>query len=67
MKGSTFQLPKTSRKFHKISMRKVGTARYGRANSFGKFEHGSTLVLSRICCIASGSAFLEDEQKFKLE
>ncbi len=33
---------------------------------FGKFEHGSTLVLSRISCIASGLALLEDEQKFKL-
>jgi hypothetical protein len=33
---------------------------------FGKFDHGSTLVLSRISCIASGSALLEDEQKFKL-
>jgi hypothetical protein len=30
------------------------------------FEHGSTLVLSRISCIASGFALLEDKQKFKL-
>jgi hypothetical protein len=30
------------------------------------FEHGSTLVLSRISCIALGFALLEDEQKFKL-
>jgi hypothetical protein len=29
-------------------------------------EHGSTLMLSRISCIASGLALLEDEQKFKL-
>jgi hypothetical protein len=47
-------------------MRKVGTARYGYIDSFGKFEHGSTLVLSRISCIALGLALLEDEQKFKL-
>jgi hypothetical protein len=33
---------------------------------FGKFKHGSTLVLSQISCIASGLALLEDEQKFKL-
>jgi hypothetical protein len=33
---------------------------------FGKFEQGSTLVLSRISWIASGLALLEDEQKFKL-
>jgi hypothetical protein len=33
---------------------------------FGYFEHGSTLVLSQISCIASGLALLEDEQKFKL-
>jgi hypothetical protein len=37
-----------------------------RTNSFGKFENGSTLVLSRISCIASGSALLKDEQKFML-
>jgi hypothetical protein len=30
------------------------------------FENESTLVLSRISCIASGLALLEDEQKFKL-
>jgi hypothetical protein len=30
------------------------------------FEHGSTLVLSRISCIALGLALLEDEQKFRL-
>jgi hypothetical protein len=30
------------------------------------FEHGSTLVLSRISCIALGFALLEDEQKVKL-
>jgi hypothetical protein len=40
----------------KGSMRKVGTARYGHIDSFGKFEYGSTLVLSRISCIASGLA-----------
>jgi hypothetical protein len=44
----------------------VGTARYGHIDSFGKFEHGSILVLSQISCIASGLALLEDEQKFKL-
>jgi hypothetical protein len=38
----------------------------GRINSFGKSEHGSTLVLSQISCIALGLAFLEVEQKFKL-
>jgi hypothetical protein len=46
-------------------MRYVGTARYGYIDSFGKFEHSSTLVLSRISYIASGLALLEDEQKFK--
>jgi hypothetical protein len=30
----------------KSSMRYVGTARYGYLDSFGKFQHGSTLVLS---------------------
>jgi hypothetical protein len=34
------------KKFHKSSMRKVWTTRYGYTDSFGKFEHGSTLVLS---------------------
>jgi hypothetical protein len=47
-------------------MRYVGTARYGYIDSFGKFEHGSTLVLSRISCTASSLALLEGEQKFKL-
>jgi hypothetical protein len=47
-------------------MRQVGTARYGCINSFGKFEHGSTFVLSQISCTASGLALLEDEQKFKV-
>jgi hypothetical protein len=47
-------------------MRKVGTARYSHINLFGKSEHASTLVLSRISCIASGLALLEDEQNFKL-
>jgi hypothetical protein len=47
-------------------MRLVGTARYSHIDSFGKFEQGSTLVLSQISCIASGLALLEDEQKFKL-
>jgi hypothetical protein len=47
-------------------MRKVGTTRYGYIDSFGKFEHESTLVLSQISCITSDLALLEDEQKFKL-
>jgi hypothetical protein len=47
-------------------MRQVGTTRYGYTDSFGKIEHGSTLVLSRISCTASGLALLEDEQKIKL-
>jgi hypothetical protein len=47
-------------------MRKVGTTRYGHIDSLGKFEYGSTLVLSRISCIALGLTLLEDEQKFKL-
>jgi hypothetical protein len=51
--------------FIKSSMRWVGTARYGLTNPFGKSKYGSTLVLSRISCIASGLALLEDEQKFK--
>jgi hypothetical protein len=50
----------------KSSMRLVGTARYGHINSFGKSEHGSTLVFSRISCIASSLALLKDEQKLKL-
>jgi hypothetical protein len=50
----------------KSSMRYVGTVRYGYIDSFGKFEHGSTLVLSQISCIASGLALLEGEQKYKL-
>jgi hypothetical protein len=29
-------------------------------------KHGFTLVLSRISCIASALALLEDEKKFKL-
>jgi hypothetical protein len=40
--------------------------RYGHIDLFGKFEHGSTFLLSRISCIASGPALLQDEQKFKL-
>jgi hypothetical protein len=47
-------------------MRLVGTARYGLINLFGKSKHGSTLVSSRISCITSGLALLEDEEKFKL-
>jgi hypothetical protein len=47
-------------------MRKVGTASYSYIDSFGKFEHESTLVLPRISCTGSGLAFLEYEQKFKL-
>jgi hypothetical protein len=47
-------------------MRSVWTARYGYIYSFGKFEHGYILVLSRISCTASDLALLEDEQKFKL-
>jgi hypothetical protein len=38
----------------KISMRYVGTTRYGYIDSFDKFEQGSTLVSSQIFCIASG-------------
>jgi hypothetical protein len=40
--------------------------RYDHIDSFDKFEQGSTLVLSRISCIASGLTLPEDEQKFKL-
>jgi hypothetical protein len=47
-------------------MRSVGTARYGHIDSFGKLEQGSTLMLSRISCIALGLAFVEDEERFKL-
>jgi hypothetical protein len=53
------------KKIYKSSMRYVGTARHGRINSSGKLEHGSTVVLSRISCIALGLALLKDEQKFK--
>jgi hypothetical protein len=47
-------------------MRYVGTARYDHNDSFGKFEQGSTLVLSRISYIASGLASLEDEKSLSL-
>jgi hypothetical protein len=50
----------------KSSMRYVGTTRYGLISPFGKYKHGSILVLSQISCIASGLAFFEDQQKFKL-
>jgi hypothetical protein len=53
------------KKSTKSSMRLVGTARYGHIDLFGRFEHGSTLLLSQISCIASGLALLEDDQKFK--
>jgi hypothetical protein len=46
-------------------MRQVWTARYGYIDSFNKFGHGSTLVLSQISCIALGLALFEVEQKFK--
>jgi hypothetical protein len=39
---------------------------YGYIDSFGKFEHWSTLVLSRMSCTALGLALLEDEQKYKI-
>jgi hypothetical protein len=39
---------------------------YDHINLFGKSKHVSTLVLPRISCIASGLAFLEYEQRFKL-
>jgi hypothetical protein len=39
---------------------------YDYIDSFGKFEHGSILVLSRISCTASGLDLLEDKQKLKL-
>jgi hypothetical protein len=61
-----FNRPRQGKKFHKSSMRYVGTVTYGRINSSGKFEHGPAVVLSQISCIASGLALLEDEQKFKL-
>jgi hypothetical protein len=48
------------------SMRWVGTTRYDYTDSFGKLQHGSTLVLSRISCITSSLALPEDEHKFKL-
>jgi hypothetical protein len=47
-------------------MGEVGTTRYGHIYSFGKFEQGSTLVLSQISCIASALALLEDEKKINL-
>jgi hypothetical protein len=34
-------------------------------NRLVSLNRGSTLVLSRISCIAAGLALLEDEQKFK--
>jgi hypothetical protein len=52
----------STKKLHEVSR----DARYVPINSFGKSEHGSTLVLPRISCIASSLASLEDEQKFKL-
>jgi hypothetical protein len=39
---------------------------YDLINPFGKSKHGSTLVLSRISCIASSLSLLEDEQNFNL-
>jgi hypothetical protein len=66
MKGSIIQPPKTrwknSQKLHQVSR----DLKVGYIDSLGKFEHGSTLMLSQISCIASGFALLEDEQKFKL-
>jgi hypothetical protein len=50
----------------KSCMGYVGTARHGLISPFGKSKHGSILVLSQICCIASGLTLLKDEQKFKL-
>jgi hypothetical protein len=47
-------------------MRQVGTVNYSYIDSFGKFEHESTLVLPRISCTGLGLALLEYEQKFKL-
>jgi hypothetical protein len=55
-----------AKNIHKSSIRYVGTVRYGYIDSFGMFEHGSTLVLSRISCTALGLALLEDKQQFKL-
>jgi hypothetical protein len=60
-----FNRPRQGEKFHK-KLHDVGTASYDYIDLFGKFEHGSTLVLYQIYCIASGLALLEDEQKFKL-
>jgi hypothetical protein len=37
---------------------------YDFLNLFGKSKYGSTFVLSRISCIASGLALLKNEQKF---
>jgi hypothetical protein len=42
------------------------TIRYGHIDSFGKFEQGSTLLLSQISCIALGLALLKDELNFKV-
>jgi hypothetical protein len=53
------------KKIHK-KLHEVRTTRYGLINPFGKYKHGSTVVLSQISCIASGLALLKDEQKFKL-
>jgi hypothetical protein len=39
---------------------------YGYIDSIGKFEHGSTLVLSQISCNTLGLVLLEYEQKFNL-
>jgi hypothetical protein len=36
---------------------------YDLLNLFGKSKYGSTFVLSRISCIASGLALLKNEQK----
>jgi hypothetical protein len=39
---------------------------YSHIDLFGKFEHGSTLVLSRISGIALGLTLLKDEQTINL-
>jgi hypothetical protein len=42
------EVKKIHKKLHEVSR----TTRYGHIDSFGRFEHASTLVLSQISCIA---------------
>jgi hypothetical protein len=67
MKSSTFQPPKiwsTHQELHEVRYGPQGiTALVHLVN----LSNGIHLCLSHVSCIALGLAFLEDEQKFKIE